>query len=232
MNKINKIGLELIQYKSELLKDYPELVKKSLLLAIDQMVEIKVLDLDTCYVIKDNNVNVEEFTGYLYTKNMFIKSDEEILKEFEILRNILNSKLEELGILQKLKTESIIDKDIILASKTFCIDEQFTMEFFGASEEDVLNLMKRRGFIEKFAVLRLTKIFNDIKSQLSYPEDLLKCDTSLVYFDTEKNGYSIDFTFDISIELIEDKSKLYEACDKIKEIALTIDETYNNKIQI
>jgi hypothetical protein len=39
MNRINQKGMDLLGYKEQLLKDYPELVKKSLLLAVEQMVE-------------------------------------------------------------------------------------------------------------------------------------------------------------------------------------------------
>lgn len=228
MNRINQKGMELIQYKSELTKDYPELIKNSLVLALEQMVENKVLDLDTYMNIKDDTFQEESFTKYLLTKSSFTKTEEEIFKEFEVLRKILDDKLSEHKA-EGLKTESVIDKDVILITRKFCIDEAFTMSYFGVDEKDLLKLMKRRGFVEKFAVLRLTAIFKELMNKVTYPENLFKIDVSLVYFDKDENGYSIDFTFEVNIEHIEKRENLDQICETINSIKKEAEDFYNLK---
>jgi hypothetical protein len=228
MNRINQKGMELIQYKIELSKDYPEIVKNSLILALEQMLENEVIDLDTYMNIKDETFSLESFEKYLLTKPSFLKTEEEIFQEFEALRKILDDKLDELEV-EGLKTESIIDKDVILVTRKFCIDEDFTLRYFGVEEKDLLKLMKRRGFVEKFAVLRLTAIFKQFMEKVTYPKELFDIDVSLVYFDKDENGYSIDFTFEVNIEDIENQEKLDKICEAIKVIKQEVEEFYQKR---
>lgn len=229
MNKINKVGQELIQYKTELFKDYPKLVKDSLLLSIEKLVEAKILDLDTFYLVKDSETSCEALSEYLLTKKAYSKSEQEIFQELEILRKQLNDILSRHGILHEVKTESVVDKELVMVSKTFLIGEQFTMDYFGVSEQDVLSLIKRRGFLEKFAVLRLTKIFNDFMNELSFPEELFNCDISLVYFDEVENSNAIDIFFEITVPQLENQEVLDSICMTIKEIKNNAENFYNQK---
>jgi len=116
-------------------KDYPQLVKDSLVLALEQRVTNNVLDYDTYTTIKDETFPLEEFQEYLLTKPNFMKTDEEIFEEFEILRGIVDAKLSEFEIKDGLVTESLIDKDVILVTKKFCINEAFTMDYFKVEEK-------------------------------------------------------------------------------------------------
>jgi hypothetical protein len=228
MNRINQKGMELIQYKIELSKDYPEIVKNSLILALEQMLENEVIDLDTYMNIKDETFSLESFEKYLLTKPSFLKTEEEIFQEFEALRKILDDKLSELEV-EGLKTESVLDKEAILVTRKFCINENFTLKYFGVEEKDLLKLMKRRGFVEKFAVLRLTAIFRQFMEKVTYPKELFDIDVSLVYFDKDENGYSIDFTFEINIEDIENQEKLDKICESIKIIKQEVEEFYQKR---
>lgn len=228
MNRINQKGMELIQYKSELSKDYPDLIKNSLVLALEQMVESKVLDMDTYMNVKDDTMKNHEFGSYLLTKPSFTKTEEEIFKEFEVLRGVLDEKLIEHNV-EGLKTESVIHKDVILITRKFCIDEKFTMGYFGVEEKDLLKLMKRRGFIERFSVLRLTAIFKELMESITYPKDLFAVDVSLVYFDKDENGYSIDFTFEVDIERVEKKENLDSVSEHIKSIKEQAETFYREK---
>lgn len=230
MNKINNVGMKLIEYKTELLKDYPQIVKDSLILALDKLLETKILDVDTYYLIKDESHSIDEFSEYLLTKKAYSKTEQEILQELEILRKRFNDKLENLGIGYDLRTESIVDKEIVMASKKFIIDEKFVMDYFGVSEKDVLQLTKRRGFVEKFAVLRLPKIFNDFLNKITYPKELLKVDASLVYFDEEDLGNAIDLVFEVGVEQLENEEELEQICEKIKELKEDAEEFYRERM--
>lgn len=228
MNRINQKGMDLIEYKKELAKDHSKLVKDSLVLALEQMLENKVLDLDTFTNIQDTSFQEDEFTKYLLGKPSFTKTEEEIFKEFEVLREVLDKKLEEHQA-EGLRTESVIDKDVILITQKFCINEAFTMNYFGVEEKDLLKLMKRRGFVEKFAVLRLTAIFKELMGKIAYPEELFTVDVSLVYFDKEENGYSIDFTFAVNIEDVEEQENLDKICEHINVLKKEAEEFYQLK---
>jgi len=229
MNRINQKGTELLGYKSELVKDYPELVRKSLLLAVEQMVENKVINLGAYEFIQQEDTTIEELRAYLEEHSEFLKSEEEIFAEFEVIRGRLDELLYERG-MNDLQTESVIDKDVLLVTKKFCIDEVFTMNYFGVEEKDLLKLMKRRGFVEKFSVLRLTAIFKPFMEALDYPVDLFKCDVSLVYYDKEENGYSIDVFFELPIEEVEKEEKIEEMCASIQGIVDQAESHYKERI--
>lgn len=229
MNRINQKGMDLLGYKSELVKDYPELVKKSLLIAIEQMVENKVINLDAYEFVKQDLTTVEELQTYLEEHAEFLKSEEEIFAEFEVIREKLDRLLKDKG-MDYLQTESVIDKDVLLVTKKFCIDEGFTMSYFGVEEKDLLKLMKRRGFVEKFSVLRLTAIFKAFMEELEYSKDVLTCDVSLVYFDKDENGYSIDVFFELPIEEVEKEEKIEEMCEQIQTIVEKAEKHYELRV--
>lgn len=228
MNRINQRGLDLIQYKTELMKDYPKLVKDSLLLSLEQLVENKVMDMDTYIMIKDESTTPSTFEDYLISKQQFMKTDQEIFVEFELVREKLTAKLASHG-MNQLQSESVIDKDLILVTKKFCVNEAFTMSYFGVKEEDLPKLMKRRGFVEKFAVLRLTSIFKGFIEELEYPLDLFVCDMSLVYYDKDENGYSIDLYFELPVEEVEREDRLDEICEAINVVVEKSQVHYDSK---
>jgi hypothetical protein len=210
------------------MKDYPKLVKDSLYLALEQMVENKVLDMDTYLFIREEDTTTTTFEEYLYSKSSFLKTDEEIFAEFEIVRSKLNDKLVLHG-LNQLHSESVTDKNVILVTKKFCVNEEFAMNYFGVEEKDLLKLMKRRGFVEKFAVLRLSAIFKPFMEKLEFPSDLFICDMSLVYFDKEENGYSIDLYFELPVEEVEADEKLDQICGGITVVVDKAQAHYEEK---
>lgn len=229
MNRINDKGMELLKYKEELVKDYPDIVKKSLLLALEQMVENKIISLNAYEFVKQEDVTVEDLRDYLEESEEFLKTEEEIFAEFEVIRKNLNELLKEKN-MNDLQTESLVDKEAIWVIKKFCVDEKFTLEYFGVEEKDLLKLMKRKGFVEKFSVLRLTAIFKPFIEKLNYPKDLLTCDVSLVYFDNDENGYSIDLFFELPIEEVEKEEKREQMCEVIQEIIEKAEKHYKERV--
>ena len=231
MNRINELGMNLIEYKIELFKDYPKLVLDSLVLSIEKMLEVKAIDLDTFMLIKDDTVDIDSFKEYLLTKPNFSKTEEQLREEFEKIREKLNELLIS-NELENYETESNIDKDIISVSKKYVINEKFAMNYFGVDEKEILKLMKRKEFIEKFAVLRLTKILSEIVSMLDMSKSrFFKNDSSLVYFNEEEEGYCIDLIFEIDIKSIENEidSQIFE---EIKYSTKKADDIYYKKMEI
>lgn len=250
MNKLNKVGMELLQFKTELLKDYPQLVKNSLILALDNLVTAGVVDYNTSCVVKNKEQDLEFLTEYLHQKRNYIKTEMEIFKELEALRVELDSRLRDEQIFDKVITASDPNKEVLRISQKYCLDENYVMNYFEIEEVDVLRLMKRKGFVETFAVLRLTKIFknfmkklkeqdsenvslteNFVSSEDSIDENIFdfSYDTGLVYFDEEKNGYSIDFYIEISVAVAENEEKLQEAVKETKYIIEQLEKYYGER---
>lgn len=229
MRKINEVGIKLIEYKKELMKDYPKIVRDSLMLSVEQMVNIGDVDLETYKRIENKNEDIDFFISYLLNNEKYRKTFEELLQEYEVFRKEIAEELEMHGLLG-LSTETIVEHDSICVTKTFSIDEKFVMEYFGVGEKDLISLMKRRGFVEKFVALRLTKILKDIKKEAEVYISLIKIDNSLAYFNEEKSGYNIDLIMMISIDdlcNLENKTKVIA---EIKDTDALAEKKYNSKM--
>lgn len=229
MRKINDIGKKLIEYKNELIKDYPDIVIDSLMLAIEKMVNNGDADLETYKRIEDRNEDIDHFISFLLTKEQYKKTFEELFQEYEVFRKKIAEELEMHGLLG-LSTETIVEKDAIYVTKTFSIDENFVMEYFGVEEKDLITLMKRRGFVEQFVALRLSKILKDIKKEAEVYASLIKIDNSLAYFNEEKSGYNIDLIMVLPIDDLYDLENKTKVIVEIKEINALAEKKYNSKM--
>ncbi|BBW98973.1 hypothetical protein [Geobacillus subterraneus] len=227
MERLNLLGMELLEYKKELMNDvYNELVKKSLRLAVEQMATHRVIDANTFEMIQDPSVSAEEFRTYLLTKKPFVKTEEEIFLEFEQIRQQFETLLER----EDVKTESVVKKELILATKSFVVDEAFVLEYFRVDEADLFKLMKRKGFVEKFAALRLRAIFEGFLEQLDH-SDWIRTDASLVYFDKDQSNYAIDLFFELPIEEMEKLDRQKEAAAFIEQSLFQAEAYYEERVK-
>lgn len=206
MNKYNKLGMELLEYKTELSKDYSELVLKSLQLSIDSLANNGIIDLDVHYALKGNDTDFEALKDLLLTKTSCIKTYNELLVEYEAIRESFNEKIE-LGNREDLQTQSVVESEKILLLQDFIMTEDFIKEyFFIESEKEYETLMGRKGFLHKFAILRLEKILKDfIKSEKETEIDLSH---SAVFYHEKKNVYGIQLVFSYSVEDLEKEESL------------------------
>lgn len=237
--------MEVLEYKKELSKkDYPELVRKALLSAIDQLQSNEVIDVDIHYSLKDNDVTLESFKELLLTKPNLVKTVEELFKEYELTREVLDAKLHALELFRLEKdlapviTESKVEEEQIHIVSSFRIDSSFAADYFGKSEPDELDiLMKRKGFIERFVVLRYNKMMNDFLSKHdNYDVDTgtvemadgILISASPVYYEPESNSYCSEFMIYLDVNLVEED----EQHDAILEIAENEIKKINDYIRI
>lgn len=231
MKKINEIGIKLLEYKDELTKDYPKIVRESLVFSLEQMLNNKIIDLTTYEIIKDIKENRDSFMSYLLTKDEFVKTYEELFEEYEVFRKELDEELKNHELFD-LKTKTVVEKDVIYILKTFSIDEDFVMNYFGVEKNDLSKLMKGKGFVEKFVVLRLTKVLKDIIDMSNYNISVLCLDNSLVYFNEESNEYNIDLIMKIKIEDISVSDKKKKIIIEIKDVKTLAENIYKDKVKI
>lgn len=228
MKKINEVGIKLIEYKDELTKNYPKIVTDSLFYSLEQMVDNQVIDLGTYEIIRNSQESKEDFLDYLLSNEKYIKSYEELFAEYDITRRELDEELK-MHDLFTLKTETKVETDSILVLKTFSIDEQFVADYFGVDEEEIVKLMKRKGFIEKYTALRLIKVLKDIINQGKRSFSLIKLDHSLAYFAENGDGYNIDLIIEIPIDNLLVLEKKNAVLVEIKEVNGLADRIYRTK---
>lgn len=245
MNKFNKIGMEILEYKKELTKkDYPELVRNALIGAVDQLQSNEVIDVDVHYSLKDSDISLDNFKELMLTKANLVKTAEELFKEYELTREVLDAKLHALDLFKLEKdlapviTESKVEEEQIHIVSSFRIDSTFAAEYFGKSEPDELDiLMKRKGFVERFVVLRYNKMMNDFLSDHdNYDAETgsvemaegVHISASPVYYEPESNSYCSEFMIYVDINLVEED----ETHDEILDIAKEEIKKINDYIRI
>lgn len=223
MKKLKEVAYELINLKEEMLNDsYSKTIKQALEISVDHLLEKGIINLDTQLYIKDKNYSLERFVEYLNETSIFKKTVDELEIEYQGFISILNNELIENKLLkEEFYCKADITNEKIRIGKVFCLKEEFLKSFFYFSgdfdEEYWERLMKRKGFIEKFAVLRLPRIFFNFIDSCDKFESF-SLEKTYPYFDSNTNSYSIDLVFDVDIDEIENK----EDRDKVLEIILEI----------
>ncbi|NLZ33309.1 MAG: hypothetical protein GX889_00015 [Clostridiales bacterium] len=227
MNKFNSLGMEVLAYKEELMKEQPEIIYKSLNFSIDSMLENKLIDLDVHYNLKEKSISIPTLKELLMNKTSFLKTYEELLIEFEEIRKNLDR---ELGLIEDCQTISVVEKDKIILNQDFLITEDFIREYFLIeSDTDYENLMGRKKFLHKFALLRLEKIMKDFLEECPENKDF-EINYSPVFFSESKNLYGIQLVYNIDVELLEDENKLNEISKNLKLVTRQAREYFNKKM--
>jgi hypothetical protein len=229
MRKINKLGMELIDFYEELSKNYPKLVKDSLISSLQQKVENDVIDMGTFELLKNEKLTKENLVNSLLENKRYVKSKEELTKEYEAIRKELDEDLK-MSNLSHFFTESKIEDDEIYVCKTFTVDKNFVIKYFGVKEEDIPKLMSRKGFVEKFVALRLVKVLKDIILEGNRVVKKIKLGHSLAYIDESGEKYNIDLVMKVNIfdlDKIDNKAKIIP---DIKEIEAISEKIYKQKM--
>lgn len=226
MNKFNALGMEVLSYKTEYLKEeYPKLVHDSIALAIDNKDN---LNDEIKSNLKNMSLNFEDFKTYLLKQARCLKTYEELLLEYEAIRGKIDNVLSTDEITKKLQSYSKVEEETILIQQEFIITEEFIRDYFSIGSNDEFEvLMSRKGFIEKFAILRLTKIFDDFISKLEKYDDVT-IRHGLTFFKSESNVYGIYMEYVISIDKLENTEDIEKISKIVSDVTIKADSNYKN----
>lgn len=212
MKKLKPIVYELVSLKKELLDEsHSKTVKQALELTIDQMLKNGFIDLDIQLYLKDSKFSEEELYSYLESNDVFKKTKEELEIEYSNFIETINDSMERLGMSKgEFYCKADVDNEKIKICKVYSLREEFLKSFFYFKDDsgDYLEkLMKRKGFIERFAILRLPRIFFNFIDAHDKNENFT-LEKTYPYFDSKNHCYSIDLVFDLEIDsLIEESSR-------------------------
>lgn len=217
MQKLNTLGVELQELKNELLKtEYPDVVKKALFGHADKLVESSI-SIDLHVSLTDQKIKAKDFLEVLLENDKCIKTSEEMLVEFEKIRESIQVQIDEDGNEIDITSQSIIEDEQIAFTKTFKMDNLWVSEYFGQPQSEVNSLMVRNGFVEKFAVLRLSKILEDFMNGEDFKENkLTEVKATRVFYDVEGAYYGIHLMFYVNIDITEDEKKTQTVLEYVK----------------
>ena len=237
MKKLKPIAYELINIKKEMLNNsYSDTIKRALEMSIDQILEKGFIDLNTQLYLKDSSVSTKDFAEYLHSIETFKKDRAELEVEFEQFIENLIKELCELGLDKEEFSCSVdLDNEKIRICKIFSLKQEFLKDFFyfeeDSADEYLEKLMRRKGFVEKFAILRLPRILYNFIESCQINKDF-KLEKSYPYFDSKYNCYSIDLVFEVDLYKIEKDSKRKHILETILSIINDSHEYFKQKMKI
>ena len=231
INRINEQGMTLIEYKTEYMSHHSRLIDNALIIALESLINKKQLDEETFEYIKKDSITIEELRKHLLLRKEYTKSPKELFKEFEKVRMTINNYLKEIDFTNWIDTESNVESNRITILKQYNLTKEFIMEFFGIDEKDMIQLMKKRGFVEKFAVLRMNKVFKEIYNEMN-EEQYITQGYSLVYFNRAITGFSVDYKYHVNVDYVANEGNMHNIIKKIKEIDKIVERKFNKKMSI
>lgn len=212
MNKLNQLGMHAIEFRKEFLnKSYPELVHDSIGLAIEQAFEHNPNIIEK---IKDISCSTKDFEKFLLSEDACRKTYDELLAEFDIIKDKLQ--LDAIDV----ETFSEVQSDYISVKKEFLLNETFLRNYFYIeTDNEFEKLMSRKGFVEKFAILRLKRIVNDFIAEV--PAELaiaFSISNTPVFFNSEKSVYGIFLEMKLNIDTLNSDEEIQKTSEDVLKI--------------
>lgn len=220
MNKFNQYGETVLDYRHEFLnKEYPKLVHNSLKTTIEEK-----YDYDLASLIKNTGLSESEFKKELLSFPTCLKNAEELMEEYQEIIDQLLLEGEEYDNRCNLENESVE------ITKEYILDETFFKKYFDVVDESTFEkLMKKNGIFEKFAMLRLSKIFKDFVEDIDKRDLAFDIQKSQVFFDSERIVYGIYLDFSIPLDYL-DTVDIDELRNKLKTIIQDGDIMFREKM--
>jgi hypothetical protein len=229
LEKLNKSGRILVKYREEFKKHYAEKVDTDLKAAISILYKDRTISERIFRNIFNEDISDDTFEGMLLKCKEFAKNQNELNCEFDKIRKKVNEYMIEINFINGMSTKNALDSNKIIIIHEFDLNKSFMTAFFGVNQNEIIPLMKRRGFIEKFSVLRLNQVLKEIFNEITPIEDV-DHGYSLVYYNRETKGFSIDYKYNVNIELLNNDDKMQEIIKNIQKIDLLVTEMFRKKI--
>lgn len=227
------MGQSLLQSKEDLLLyQKQERIYEALNFQIDEtLVKTGIIDEATESRLKNLNIDTVTFRNYLLSTVQFLKSDDELLQDFKELKTKLTDELLRQNV-SDVSTNIDIKGDKISVLKTYTIDAQYVLNHFEIEPDKVHDLMQVNGFVSKYAVLRLPKVFKTFIETCEDIPHFFSLSASKVFESDNPMGYSIDIVFDIKTSELEIEDNIQHIVSYIKEILDSCNEYVSQKLSI
>lgn len=205
MSKLNALGLELLDLKTAIATEYPEIVKRSLIQTVNEMLKNEVIDQETHYLLTEPVFALQDFKHFCLEKPAYCKSEEELLSLYEEKRARLEESLQRCIEQQQISVVNYLKDEQIMVVKAYRFGVAQVQKYFGIENlEDCQSLMGRKRFVERFVALRYPKIMREFVLRYGKPKGLFKLAHSSVYYDEETQDYAIELLFKIEIGTFEE----------------------------
>lgn len=229
MEILNKNGMILMDYRREFKRHYADSVDEALKDAILTLYKEGQIPEKLFRIILDDNVDDSVVYTYLLSRREFTKSSMELNSEFNEVRERVNDYLIKINFVKNVCTKNSVNTNRIYVIKQYDIPKELLLSYFGLTPSEIIPLMKRKGFMDKFCVLRLSQAFKEIYTELRVPEHI-DHGYSLIYYNKLIQGFSIDYKYMVNVNYINDEERLCDLMDKIKKLDEVVERKFESKM--
>lgn len=229
MEILNKNGMILMDYRREFKRHYADSVDEALKDAILTLYKEGQIPEKLFRIILDDNIDDSVVYTYLLSRREFTKSSMELNSEFNEVRERVNDYLIKINFVKNVCTKNSVNTNRIYVIKQYDIPKELLLSYFGLTPSEIIPLMKRKGFMDKFCVLRLSQAFKEIYSELRVPEHI-DHGYSLIYYNKLIQGFSIDYKYMVNVNYINDEERLADLMDKIKKLDEVVERKFESKM--
>ena len=229
MEILNKNGMILMDYRREFKRHYADSVDEALKDAILTLYKEGQIPEKLFRIILDDNIDDSVVYTYLLSRREFTKSSMELNSEFNEVRERVNDYLIKINFVKNVCTKNSVNTNRIYVIKQYDIPKELLLSYFGLTPSEIIPLMKRKGFMDKFCVLRLSQAFKEIYSELRVPEHI-DHGYSLIYYNKLIQGFSIDYKYMVNVNYINDEERLSDLMDKIKKLDEVVERKFESKM--
>lgn len=229
MEILNKNGMILMDYRREFKRHYADSVDEALKDAILTLYKEGQIPEKLFRIILDDNIDDSVVYTYLLSRREFTKSSMELNSEFNEVRERVNDYLIKINFVKNVCTKNSVNTNRIYVIKQYDIPKELLLSYFGLTPSEIIPLMKRKGFMDKFCVLRLSQAFKEIYNELRVPEHI-DHGYSLIYYNKLIQGFSIDYKYMVNVNYINDEERLADLMDKIKKLDEVVERKFESKM--
>lgn len=194
IKRLNLAGKSLLEYKREFNKEYPEIVQKAISSTVQELIGVLGLNLCIFDSFKDLSISADSFERELLSIKDLAMTEKEIKQELEAYLKILDKNLIGNGVYGYEK-EINIGKELLKIVKKIQLDKTFFQEYFLLDNQELTEIMKPKGFADRFSTQRIGKLFNDIEGDLSSEFAIVNIERTDVEFIDESYVASLKISF-------------------------------------
>lgn len=229
MELLNKTGKTILDYRRTYMMNVEDIVRDRIKNGVYELYKNGQIQEKLFRILLDENVDEADVYSYLLSKREYTKSSAELTAEFNVVRQKVNERLVEIGFTKNVTTQNSINTNRIHIIKQYDIPRLLLERYFGVSASEIIPLMKRRGFMDKYCVLRLFTVFQEIYSGLSIPEHI-DHSYSKIYYNNNIKSFSIDYHYIVNINYIQNTERLNALMVKIKELDAVVEKLFEEKV--